>query len=430
MIFLLLCRSTKAYAEPPEPDGWDMSTVYAGDWAYRSGDFLCYTINDRVNIVGYYGHEENLVIPNEIDGRIVEGICGLKRLSPVKTITVGKNFGDLYVEGKVNLSVFYSIDELEEIRVAEENKNFTSKKGILYSKDMKVLYCVPPSIKQVSYAIPQMVTKIDYNDPFRNNKTLKEIKFGENTSIKGITGLFHNLENLETVDLTGITDIINECFYDCHRLKNIIFDNRLKRIDTSFYFLDTLQNVNLPENLRTMNDEGSFVQCQLIEKVKIPDKVSYISYNSFYKDNGKVDIITPAYIKTNVQQGDMNSYYACLALGGKVCNVQGLKSIKVSSPKGNLTVGEKRKIRLRGKCKEFIVVDEFEYTGNTIKGTVSKGSIKSGLFSFKSDHPEIVNVSKSGELIAISSGTATITIKCIPKPKIKCSVTVIVHDKK
>ena len=429
---VIMAGNTKAFAEPPEPDGWDMKTVYANERVYRSGDFLCFTLYDRVWVVGYYGHEEDLVIPDEIGGRKVEGIIGMKRLSPVKTITVGKYFGELHAntEGKGSMSVFYSIDELEEIRVAESNKNFKSENGVLYSKDMKTLYGIPASIKQTSYTIPETVTQIYcVADPFRNNKTLKEIRFSKNTEIKWIACLFNNLEQLETVDLTGITEAINFCFYECPRLKNVIFDSRLKSINSSFYFLDSLREVKLPKNLRTLGDQGSFVQCPLLEKITVPNRVSYISDGCFYKDNGKVKVTMPPYIKTNAQQGDMSSYYACVSIGGQPCNARGLKSIKVTSPKSKMSVGEKKIIGLYAKCKEYYLGDEEEciYTGNVLKGNVAEDSIKSGLFTFKSDHPEVVSISKSGKLTAVSPGTATITIKCITKPKIKCSIKIKVQ---
>jgi len=81
------------------------------------------------------------------------------------------------------------------------------------------------------------------------------------------------------------------------------------------------------------------------------------------------------------------------------------------------------------KCKEYYFGDEEEciYTGNVLKGNVAEDSIKSGLFTFKSDHPEVVSISKSGKLTAVSPGTATITIKCITKPKIKCSIKIKVQ---
>ena len=213
------------------------------------------------------------------------------------------------------------------------------------------------------------------------------------------------------------------------KLKKIVFDSKLKAINSSFYFLDSLQDVTLPSNLRTMGDQGSFVQCLGLEKAIIPGKVNYISGGSFYKDEGSVEMVMPSYIKSKIQQGDMTGYYASIVLGERITNIRGLKSIKVTLPKSTLITGEKQKIVLQGKCKDYIITDEDEwkYTGKTIKGNVAEECLESGLFSFKSDHPEIVSVSKNGELTAVSSGTAIITIKCVPKPKVKYSFKVIVE---
>ena len=429
-VFFFLSGYKNTLASPPEPDGFDIKTVCAADSAYRLGDFLVYNINkDHIGIVGYFGNEENLVIPNEIDGYIVEGIFGLPRLSPVKSITVGKNFGDLFAQRKVNLSVFYGIDELEEIRVSEENQVFKSHKGILYSKDMKTLYVVPPSVKMTSYTVPKSVTMISGEDPFRHNKTLKEVKFHKKSKVKTIGGIFNSLDNLESVNLQGITNSIGYCFYECPKLKNIYFDSRLKRIRSSFYFLDSLTEVSLPDNLTTMDDQGSFVGCPLLKKVIIPSKVNYMSGGSFYKEDGKVSVNMPSYLKNNVQPGDMNGYYATVSIKGKAVNAQGLKKIKLTSSIDTLNVGEKKQIFLYGKCKEWTITDEQEYTG-TVKGKISTDSMKSGIFIYKSYHPEIVSVSASGELAALAPGTAKITVKCITKPSVKYSFTVTVTDNK
>lgn len=49
---------------------------------------------------------------------------------------------------------------LKAIKVAKGNKKFTSKNGVLYSKDMKTLWAYPPD-KKGSYVVPASVTRVE-----------------------------------------------------------------------------------------------------------------------------------------------------------------------------------------------------------------------------------------------------------------------------
>lgn len=57
---------------------------------------------------------------------------------------------------------FDDYPSMREIIVPEANKNFTAVNGILYSKDMTILYFYPSCITETTYYLPKTVTHIHY----------------------------------------------------------------------------------------------------------------------------------------------------------------------------------------------------------------------------------------------------------------------------
>ena len=66
----------------------------------------------------------------------------------------------------------YNVSNLSEIEVDEQNKNYKSKDGVLYSKDMKKLLLYPFAKQDVSYSVPEGV---DYIQGIRDVQYLKNI---------------------------------------------------------------------------------------------------------------------------------------------------------------------------------------------------------------------------------------------------------------
>jgi hypothetical protein len=97
--------------------------------------------------------EKDVIIFSEgrtsIERNVLSDIRGLRKVhipSSVQTI---------------DTSAFSGIKTLEEITVDENNANYVSVDGILYSKDMKKLINVPPAKELVSFVIPESVEEIE-----------------------------------------------------------------------------------------------------------------------------------------------------------------------------------------------------------------------------------------------------------------------------
>ncbi len=151
-----------------------------------------YLLTGDYCVIEYYnGAETDVKIPEELGGKqnIYVDIFGIKgKNKQVRTIHLSKNVSGIYgnpkkeedsYSDKVHSSLqmeTYS-DELrwKEILVDEENPFFTSKDGVLYSKDMKTLYVLPALIKG---RLPKTIQTVSlYHQSFRKimteNKMLK-----------------------------------------------------------------------------------------------------------------------------------------------------------------------------------------------------------------------------------------------------------------
>ncbi len=72
----------------------------------------------------------------------------------IETVYIGKDVTELYGESFVNLRALKKFD------VAQENESFTAVDGVLYTKDMKTLLCVPKAYEGTEFTVPEAVEEI------------------------------------------------------------------------------------------------------------------------------------------------------------------------------------------------------------------------------------------------------------------------------
>lgn len=414
LLIIFLNKGITVHAQQIEPEGWIVYNKIIKEY----GDFQYYVQEStgRAFITGYLGNAGEIIIPDSLDGIIVEGIYDMHRKIPIKSLTLGKHFGEMYALGKCTASEF-GIEELETIKVSKKNKYYKTYKGMLFSKDKKKLYYCPNSIKKEEVIIPGGVVVVS-EGAFNGNLTIKKIVFSKKTKIKTLDNCFNNMAALEEVVLAKNTKVISSCFFSCPRLQSIIFKKGLKKIYNSFCFLDKLKSIELPTSLEIigMSEEAAFVGCPLLKEVYIPQNIRYISGGSF--DKGTV-IKCPGYIKKGVLPGDDSSYYSTLTINGETVIIDRLRKIALSDKITQLNRGTKKQISLLATYEEVIFDEELIYTENLLKGVIDPRSINTELITFKSEHPEIIEVTDSGELIAISKGTSRITVKIGTNKKLK-----------
>ena len=105
----------------------------------------------------------NPVIPNKC---IMIGHDAFHNCQKIKKIDIPASVIDIDIDG------FSECDNLKKFTVDENNTNYSSFKGSIYSKDMTELIICPNAIKSIT--IPEGVKSID-KDAFRNCYDLEKI---------------------------------------------------------------------------------------------------------------------------------------------------------------------------------------------------------------------------------------------------------------
>lgn len=131
---------------------------------------------------------------------------------------------------------FINYKQLSTIKVDDNNINYTSKGGVLFSKDMKDIVCYPPSKKSCTYFIPQGITKISPY-AFVNNDNIKYLIIP--TSISDIgENSFVNCKNLSQIAIPKNIENINpRAFNLCPRLTIKCYKNSVAEEFCKKYFI-------------------------------------------------------------------------------------------------------------------------------------------------------------------------------------------------
>lgn len=180
-----------------------------------------------------------------------------------------------------NHSAFYS--ELKEINVDPSNPYCASENGILYSKDMTVLYACPAA-HEGAVRIPDTVKKIGPH-AFDGCKLLKEIVIPASVAEIGERA-FLDCKALNKVVLEGENTLIGaEAFLRCAKLSTAGLKGILKGKGYNFEFpwtevvpenafsgMDKLKKIVLPETVKNIG-KNAFKGCKSLEEINLPENV-------------------------------------------------------------------------------------------------------------------------------------------------------------
>ena len=154
------------------------------EYEYYSAD------NKTIMIAQYTGTKTKITVPDKIGNKKVTVISGLG--SKVKEVTIGKNI--THIED----FAFIDAKSLKKITVNKNNKNYSSKDGILYNKKGTKLLVYPASKSGEKFISSKKVTSIG-NNAFTNSKNLKSIDISLCKNVGA--GVFYNSKALKSVKL-------------------------------------------------------------------------------------------------------------------------------------------------------------------------------------------------------------------------------------
>ncbi len=188
---------------------------------------------------------------------------------------------------------------LEEIRVDQNNPNYKSIDGVLYSKGGKTLIHYPANKRDESYAILHGVTHININ-AFECSKNIKSIIIPNGVTSIGVSA-FSKCENLESIVIPNtVTELGHNSFYLCTSLKNVTLSGSIDTIfHNTFYGCSSLESIVIPNGVKTI-DQSAFKDCDSIKEVELPNSLTFLAMDSFANCSSLETIVIPkSTIKVN-----------------------------------------------------------------------------------------------------------------------------------
>lgn len=185
---------------------------------------------------------KELTIPDEYNSKPVTSInqLAISSADTLEVINIGKNISfvdDWGITGCLHL---------KSINVSEDNENYCSVDGVLFTKDKKTLVSYPNANKAEYSASGALEKKASYNIP------------------------------------DGV-EIISKCaFYKCYGLETVTLPNTVKVIgERAFHKCENLKDINFPEGLTEIGFDA-FIGCTSLEKIELPSTIEKIGDFAFY----------------------------------------------------------------------------------------------------------------------------------------------------
>ena len=226
----------------------------------REGNFLFYIYDDHVAVAGYDGQDDEVYIPDTVNG---------------KPVTVIADHAFRFLQGVQSLRIPETVVKIEQ--------------GAFFSSgDLKSVN-LPAGLKEIgkdafngcsieSLTIPEGITVI--REGSFADSSLKSITLPQSVTV--IESLaFSRCASLEYVELPNHMDSIGRyAFSDCTALTEFTIPDGIEVIENdTFYSCKNLTTVSIPDTVRNIR-ESAFLGCASLSSVEIPADAVY-SVSSF-----------------------------------------------------------------------------------------------------------------------------------------------------
>lgn len=256
-IVLSACTSSEEIKENTSKDG---ATVF--DLKVETGisnDFSYEKVDNEITLKKYNGNDKIVNIPSEIESAVVTTIdshCfeNISHKDSVNSVIIPSSIEN------ISTLAFYNSNFLDSIE-CDDNLNYVSENGILYTSDMSNLIAYPENKKESEYILPSTVSVIS-NNAFSYCKNLKKVTTSPMLKIIPDYTFAYNKEIEEVIIADGVEDIGFASFYKCSNLKSLTLPSTVKNINENAIIL--CDNLNIIK----MNGENENVK-KYVENVGI-----------------------------------------------------------------------------------------------------------------------------------------------------------------
>ncbi len=265
----------------------------------KSSDFT-YEFDDTTSSATITGYTTNevptpLIVPSSVSERN-------------KTYTVNKIAKDSFANAEISkIQIPSSITEIEygafnnaynvvSYSVDGENKNYSSKDGVLYNKDFTELHTFPVKYEKSSYEVLSSTTSFaSYS--FYQNRAIKNVTFNDKIVSIGESA-FYNSTFLEELSLPkSLKSIGKYAFYQNSNLKTITFSEGLEEIcGSAFYGCLKIHSLSFPDSLKIIGD-NAFFKCDRLSEVDFGNGIEEIETSAFSNETNITSLSFPSSLK-------------------------------------------------------------------------------------------------------------------------------------
>ena len=225
-----------------------------------------------------------------LDGTEYIGNCGFCGMNNVK---------EIYISNDVNMisnNVFLDCKLLQAINVDKKNKVYSSVDGVLFDKSKTKLLKCPDAKKTIE--IPETVTEIE--EDFSYNNSLKTINVSDNNkNFSSRKGVLYNKAGTKLIRCpigkkgtysidSSTKQIESYAFQYCRKLENVVLSDQLEEIGYSaFAGCKKMKKTVIPETVENINS-NAFMDCEALEQVIFKGELHEIGYDVFLRSNPKI----------------------------------------------------------------------------------------------------------------------------------------------
>lgn len=344
------CRSLKRVV-------FNGAAAELGDYAFWDCSKIAIYYTQNVTAIGecaFLGSG----LSGELDLRGVKNIkSGAFNGCEITSITIGKNLSE------IGPSAFFNCDDLNEIKLSDENDEYVYVDGCLIRRSDNTLVLglasavIPETVVSIGdyafayrknlseIAIPSSVTAIG-SYAFANCENLKTIEVSQSVKsiqscvLKNCVSLtkatwrtlvsvpdsaFEGCSALTDVKLSNVAKIGERAFSGCIGLKEIILPQSLTEIGKYAFNKTALASITLPQSIDKVGN-GWFSDCKYLETVNFDGKIKEIGNSAFSGCISLKNIEIPSSV---VSIGNF-AFRGCSALSEVLFN-EGLKTIGESA---------------------------------------------------------------------------------------------------